>query len=77
MWQLDTPDALNNWVTTSDSDHGEGQSTCELAISPAGKGLFHGNLSTKVPKDGRIKKAGYCNMRSLRARVCYAGSLTV
>jgi NADH dehydrogenase [ubiquinone] 1 alpha subcomplex assembly factor 1 len=70
VWQFSQPGALSQWVTTSDSDHSEGYSTCKLSLSTGGKGLFMGTLSTQVPKDGRIKKAGYCNMRSLRPRVC-------
>ena len=68
-WQFNTPESLAQWVTTNDSDHNEGFSSCEVRLSPGGKGLFSGILSTQVPKDGRIKRAGYCNMRSLRARV--------
>ena len=69
QWRFSTPESLSQWVTTSDSDHNEGHSSCELRLSPGGKGLFTGTLSTEIPKDGRIKKAGYCNMRSLRTRV--------
>lgn len=60
---------IEKWVTTADSDHGEGTSTASLEMSSAGHGLFHGNLQTAMPRDGRIKKAGYCNIRSLRSRV--------
>jgi len=69
VWQFSQPETLSQWVTTSDSDHNEGHSTCELSLNKGGKGLFMGTLSTEVPKDGRIKKAGYCNMRSIRPRV--------
>jgi hypothetical protein len=69
VWQFSQPGALSKWVITSDSDHSEGHSTCELSLSKGGKGLFMGTLNTQVPKDGRIKKAGYCNMRSMRPRV--------
>ncbi|GFG31534.1 hypothetical protein Cfor_09190 [Coptotermes formosanus] len=68
MWQFSQPAALSQWVTTSDSDHKEGYSTCELSLSKGGNGLFTGTVSTQVPKDGRIKRAGYCNMRSMRPR---------
>lgn len=27
-----------------------------------------GELRTKVPKDGKVQRAGYCNMRSVRIR---------
>lgn len=56
-------------MTTSDSDHNEGFSKCTLEMSSAGRALFHGCLDVRVPKDGRIKKAGYCSMRSKRIRV--------
>lgn len=68
LWKFDTPDSLNNWITTSDSDHNEGNSSCSLSITPHQKCLFSGSLSTEVPKDGRVKKAGYCNMKSIRVR---------
>ncbi|KAG8228613.1 hypothetical protein J437_LFUL009318 [Ladona fulva] len=68
FWQFGTEASNSKWVTTADSDHNEGFSTCELVTSPAGKGLFRGNLCTAVPKDGKVKKAGYCNMRCTRAR---------
>ncbi|PSN53478.1 hypothetical protein C0J52_09335 [Blattella germanica] len=68
QWCFNTPEALLNWTTTSDKDHNEGHSSCELQLSKGGKGLFSGTLSTQIPRDGRIKKAGYCNMRSIRPR---------
>ncbi|XP_046402284.1 complex I intermediate-associated protein 30, mitochondrial [Ischnura elegans] len=67
-WQFGSPEALSQWVTSSDSDHNQGQSTCELIRSNAGKGLFQGNLCVDPPKDGRVKKAGYCNMRTIRVQ---------
>lgn len=69
IWKFGNTEALSNWVVTSDSDHNEGYSTCSLTLNKQGKGMFSGNLSTRVPKDGRIKRAGYCNIRTLRARV--------
>ncbi|KAK3879885.1 hypothetical protein Pcinc_015588 [Petrolisthes cinctipes] len=68
VWELDNEAALENWNVTSDSDHGEGFSSGSLTISPTGHGLFSGHISTQVPKDGRVKTAGYCNMKSLRPR---------
>lgn len=59
---------LDRWVVTTDKDHGEGYSQAALELSPAGYGLFHGNLESRVPKDGRIKRAGYANIKSLRVR---------
>lgn len=68
VWNFESPNALQQWVTTSDSDHNEGHSKCDLVVNKYGKGLFTGFLNTDVPDDGRIKRAGYCNMRTLRAR---------
>jgi len=58
--------ALENWVVSADSDHNEGYSTAEFEKSPAGFGLFHGSVVSDVPKDGKVKRAGYCNVKSIR-----------
>lgn len=68
-WRFGNSDALNKWKITTDSDNNEGFSKCSLTLNKQGKGLFSGFLSTRIPKDGRVKRAGYCNMQSLRARV--------
>ncbi|XP_013170863.1 PREDICTED: probable complex I intermediate-associated protein 30, mitochondrial [Papilio xuthus] len=68
LWCFNEPTVLDNFVTTCDSDHNEGFSTCHFDMSPAGRANFHGYLDTRVPKDGRIKKAGYCAIRSKRVR---------
>lgn len=62
------PEDLEKWVVTADSDHNEGFSTAALEPSPSGNGLFHGNVQSAVPKDGRVFRAGYCNIKSKRAR---------
>lgn len=69
LWQFGDPKLLDNWVVTADSDHNEGFSSCELVTSPVGKVVFRGNLCTRVPKDGKNKNSGYCNIRSKRVRV--------
>nr|CAG4637155.1 EOG090X091L [Ceriodaphnia reticulata]SVE73042.1 EOG090X091L [Ceriodaphnia reticulata] len=66
QWQFNDKSNLDDWIVTSDKDHNEGYSTCSLGLSPVGKGLFTGNLSTELVKDGKVKKAGYCNMKSIR-----------
>ncbi|XP_046992168.1 complex I intermediate-associated protein 30, mitochondrial [Schistocerca americana] len=66
LWKFDSPHILHQWVTTADSDHKEGYSKCDLNISADGTAVFSGSLSCEVPKDGRIKKSGYCNMKSVR-----------
>ncbi|XP_064122978.1 complex I intermediate-associated protein 30, mitochondrial-like isoform X2 [Macrobrachium nipponense] len=68
MWVLKENKDLEEWVITCDQDHNEGFSSGTVTLSPTGHGLFSGELSTQVPKDGVIKKAGYVNMRSLRPR---------
>ncbi|XP_035780939.1 complex I intermediate-associated protein 30, mitochondrial-like isoform X2 [Anopheles albimanus] len=59
---------LDRWIVTTDSDHGEGYSKAKLELSSAGYGLFHGSLESRVPIDGRIKRAGYANIKSQRIR---------
>lgn len=48
VWMLDSEAALEKWVVTSDSDHGEGFSSGSLTVSPTGHGLFSGHISTQV-----------------------------
>lgn len=71
VWDFNVPEELNKWVASSDSDHNEGESVCKLETSPAGHGLFSGVVKSKLPFDGKLKRAGYCNIKSIRARVCY------
>nr|CAG4651965.1 EOG090X091L [Triops cancriformis] len=68
VWKLDRNADFNQWVATSDKDHNQGHSECSFTLSPSGKGLFAGNLCTDLPQDGKIKKAGYCNVRSVQPR---------
>ncbi|KYN08724.1 PREDICTED: complex I intermediate-associated protein 30, mitochondrial [Cyphomyrmex costatus] len=58
------PKSLEQWVITCDSDHNEGFSKVKLEMSSTGTGVFSGTLSSRLPKDGKIKYAGYCNMTS-------------
>lgn len=37
-------------------------------MTSSGTGLFFGTLNTRLPKDGRIKHAGYCNINSIPKR---------
>ncbi|XP_055585717.1 complex I intermediate-associated protein 30, mitochondrial [Uranotaenia lowii] len=68
VFNFESQPDLDRWVVTSDRDHGEGFSEANFELSPAGFGLFHGKLESRAPKDGRIKKAGYANIRSQRIR---------
>lgn len=69
MWCFDKQNVLDNFIVTNDSDHNEGNSVSTFEIGKAGRGIFHGNLDCRVPKDGKIKRAGYCAIRSKRVRV--------
>lgn len=68
IWDFRSTSSIENWKVTCDSDHGEGYSSGSFTLSPTGHGLFHGNINTKVPKDGVVKKAGYCNITSPKPR---------
>ncbi|CAG7730372.1 unnamed protein product [Allacma fusca] len=63
VFNFKNKESLEQWTTLADSDHEQGFSKCQLTTSPAGKALFQGFISTTVPKDGRVKKAGYANMK--------------
>nr|CAG4641005.1 EOG090X091L [Eulimnadia texana] len=68
VFKFDTEEDMNKWVATSDQNHHEGFSSCTMSRSVNGKGLFTGDLSTRLPKDGIQKKAGYCNIRTIRPK---------
>lgn len=63
-FQFDQKNELDRWIVTADSDHNEGFSTATFEKSPAGYAMFSGYVQSAVPKDGRVKRAGYCNIRS-------------
>lgn len=65
----DNDEDIQRFITTSDSDHNEGNSKCTFVKSPAGYGIFSGTLDSTVPLQGNIKRTGYCNITSLRAMV--------
>ncbi|CAI9730804.1 Hypothetical predicted protein [Octopus vulgaris] len=66
LWRFNSKNDTDQWVVTCDSDHRQGSSTATFEINKNGNGFFHGNLSTKIPKDGIVKDAGYVNIRSPR-----------
>ncbi|VVC29520.1 NADH:ubiquinone oxidoreductase intermediate-associated protein 30,Galactose-binding domain-like [Cinara cedri] len=66
FWRFYDNSSLDHWIATSDSDHAEGFSKCDLKISDQGYGLFSGNLCSRVPKDGKIQNSGYCNIITKR-----------
>ncbi|CAD7085308.1 unnamed protein product [Hermetia illucens] len=67
---------LEKWTTTTDKDHNEGFSEATLEISPAGHGLFHGHVDSRLLKDGKIKKSGYANIRTKRVRKSFKRETT-
>lgn len=69
FWRFYDTTSLDNWIVTSDSDHAEGFSKCDLKISEQGYGLFSGNICSRVPKDGKIQNSGYCNIITKRVVV--------
>lgn len=36
-----------------------------LELSPTGTGVFSGVLSTRLPKDGKVRYSGYCNVTTV------------
>lgn len=69
VFEFGKQEDIEKFVTTSDSDHNEGYSHCSLKINQSGYGLFSGILDSTVPKEGKISRAGYCNITSLRVKV--------
>ncbi|KAL0118184.1 hypothetical protein PUN28_009092 [Cardiocondyla obscurior] len=69
LWRFKgDPKSLEQWVVTCDSDYNEGYSIAKLDMSSNGTGVFSGMLNTRLPKDGKIKRAGYCNFNSIPKR---------
>lgn len=71
FWRFNGNSSLDHWIVTSDSDHGEGYSNCDLKINDQGYGMFSGNLCSRIPKDGKVQNSGYCNMITKRVMVIY------
>ncbi|XP_072763016.1 complex I intermediate-associated protein 30, mitochondrial [Anoplolepis gracilipes] len=72
VWRFNTdPKSLDQWVTTCDSDYQEGYSTAKLELSSTGTGIFSGTLSTRLPKDGRIKQAGFCTITTIPKQISF------
>lgn len=40
-------------------------------MSPSGTGIFSGILSTRLPKDGKIKNTGYCNITTTPKQISF------
>ncbi|XP_055324350.1 complex I intermediate-associated protein 30, mitochondrial-like [Sitodiplosis mosellana] len=68
VFEFGKQEDIDKFVVTSDSDHNEGYSHCSLKINQSGYGSFSGILDSTVPKQGKISRAGYCNITSLRVK---------
>lgn len=64
VWKFHDRNSVENWVVTADRDNSEGKSEANFILSKNNTGLFHGYLCQEVPKDGIVKRTGYCNIRS-------------
>jgi len=71
-WGFQSELEMDEWILTKDSDWGEGYSSAEFQLNGAGSaGLLTGNLSTRVPNDGRTDNAGYVNIASVNQRMSF------
>ena len=64
LHKFDNFETIEEWTVTTDRSMMEGQSQAEFLLGPNKTGIFRGFLNTTVPKDGKTKAAGYCNIRS-------------
>lgn len=69
LWTFSDDNDRKKFIVSADSDHNEGTSTCSLTKSPAGYGLFSGTLNSQPPLNGKVKRAGYCNITCMRPMV--------
>ncbi|XP_076638502.1 complex I intermediate-associated protein 30 [Colletes latitarsis] len=66
VWKFDgTVKSRDEWIVTCDSDYDKGYSTAKLELTSRGTGIFHGVLSTELPKDGITINAGFCNITTV------------
>jgi len=72
VWGFQSEDDLLQWILTKDSDWGEGYSDAHLDLSPLGHAVLRGDLSSRVPADGRTQNAGYVNIASKKKRKSFA-----
>jgi len=68
-WGFQSEVEMDEWILTKDSDWGEGYSSAEFKLNSAGTaGVLSGDLSTRIPNDGRTDEAGYVNISSVNKR---------
>jgi len=71
VWKFNDKSVVSSWIVTSDSNHNEGKSVSEFLLGANQKGIFRGQLSSEIPKDGVIKSTGYCNIRSPKNMISF------
>ena len=71
IWKFDAADVVNSWVVTTDIDNNEGFSKASFILGPNKTSVFSGHLKTDIPKDGKIKCSGYCNIQSPKNLVSF------
>ncbi len=70
IYPFSSEEEINKWSVLADADENAGFSSCTFTRSPNGHALFSGNLSLRVPDDGRSYRAGFCAANAPRAMVC-------
>lgn len=66
FWRFDSQENVDKWIVTTDKDNGEGFSTAEFVLGSGNTAVFSGVLDPSPPKGTKVRKTGYCNIRSER-----------
>lgn len=69
IYNFEDKNDIDKWVLTADSDHNEGKSIATMELTNAQSALFQGFVNSQFLKDGKIKRTGYANIRTLRVKV--------
>ena len=69
---FENEDKLDNFVVTTDTDHGIGHSVASLTTTSRETAIFSGFLCNKLKPDGITKYAGYVNFNSKRPMKAFA-----
>jgi len=65
QYDFKSDENFKKWIRGADSDWNEGYSKCELYRSDRNTAIFQGTLSSKLVKDGKMKRAGWCSMKTI------------
>lgn len=74
-WDFRGDKPLEKWIVTCDKDHNEGFSNCTLNTNKAAHALFSGEIISRTPLDGKVKRSGYCNIKTERAKKSFRREL--